>query len=111
MRGLTVSLLALGLTGCSFFSQSEGVGVSDTALLYRADLDRGEDRRDFTVRVQNKGAGVAEVRESVRFQATRYCLDRFGGSDALWEIDPVTGDWAFQQDGAVLIFSGRCVAR
>ena len=96
MRGLTVSLLALGLTGCSFFSQSEGVGVSDTALLYRADLDRGEDRRDYTVRVQNKGAGVAEVRESVRFQATRYCLDRFGGSDALWEIDPVTGDWAFQ---------------
>lgn len=111
MRALAISFLAFGLAGCSLFSQNEGAGVSDVALQYRADLNRGEDPRDFTVSVRNKGAGVAEVRESVRFPATRYCLERFGGSDALWEIDPITNDWAFQQSGDKLVFSGRCVTR
>ena len=36
-----------------------------------------------------------DVRESVRFPVTRYCISAYGGSDADWEIDPATGDWAF----------------
>lgn len=108
-------LLALCLTvaGCGTVQRVTGLGgpKAARALPYKAKLARGEDRRDFTVSVTNRGAGVAEVRESVRFQATEYCLFRYGSSDADWQIDPVTGDWAYMQDGNKLRFTGRCTAR
>jgi hypothetical protein len=104
--------VALTLTGCGLRERIfGGGGQSDRALPYRAKLAKGEDRRDISVRVQSRGASVAAVRESVRFQATRYCLINFGGADTRWVINPVTGDWAFTRDGDDMIFQGRCVFR
>ncbi|MEO0918107.1 MAG: hypothetical protein AAFY31_14145 [Pseudomonadota bacterium] len=101
------------LTGCAGVRERIfGTGAqSDRALPFRASLSKGDDRRDVTVRVRAGGVGVADVRESVRFPATRYCLTTFGGSDTAWVIDPSTGDWAFSRDGQDMIFQGRCVAR
>jgi hypothetical protein len=82
---------------------------TNTELPFRAKLSKGEERA-FTVAVTHEGNGVEEVRESVRFEATKYCLLTFGGSDAAWDIDPVTDDWAFAQDGSQLIFAGECTA-
>ena len=100
---------SIALSGCALIGQDES--VSDVTLPFRASLDRGEDPREFTVSVAHRGGTVPMVRESVRFPATRYCLERFGGSDALWDMDPATDDWAFQHRGDTLVFSGRCVAR
>ena len=89
-----------------------GDGGSDAAgLPYRASLQRGDDRRDFEVRVEAGGVGVADVRESVRFPATRYCIETYGRSDVDWAVDPATGDWAFTRSGESMIFQGRCTAR
>ncbi|MEM6385721.1 MAG: hypothetical protein AAF718_05740 [Pseudomonadota bacterium] len=88
-----------------------GGGQSDRALPFRTNLTKGEDRRDIAVRVRAGGVAVSDVRESVRFAATRYCLTTFGGADTLWALDPATGDWAFSRDGQDMIFEGRCVAR
>ena len=98
------------LGGSSGFGGA-GSGSPSAPLDFRARLQRGEDRRDFTVRVRAGGATVDQVRESVRFQSTRYCLPTYGKSDAEWAIDSETGDWAFTRDGADMIFSGRCTAR
>ncbi len=98
------------LGGSSGFGGA-GEGTPSAPLDFRAQLQRGEDRRDFTVRARAGGATVGQVRESVRFRATRYCLPTFGGSEVDWVIDPVTGDWAFTRDGADMIFSGRCIRR
>lgn len=78
---------------------------------FRTSLSKGEDRRDISVRVRAGGVSVVDVRESVRFEATRYCLRNFGNSDIRWAIDGATGDWAFERDGEAMIFSGRCLAR
>ncbi|MGI9389776.1 MAG: hypothetical protein ACR2O1_06945 [Boseongicola sp.] len=99
------------LSGSSGFG-GDGSGTPSAPLDFRAQLQRSnEDRHEFTVRARAGGATVGQVRESVRFQATRYCLPTFGKSDAEWTIDPDTGDWAFVRDGADMIFSGRCTAR
>ncbi|MEM7470838.1 MAG: hypothetical protein AAF340_05745 [Pseudomonadota bacterium] len=79
-------------------------------LPFKAKLSKGE-ARGFSVSVDNEGKDLEEVRESVRFEATKYCLGTFGGSDADWVIDPATNDWAFNQDGSRLIFNGECTAR
>lgn len=113
--GLILALFLL-LAGCGtvggLFGGLFGRDVSDRALPYKASLSRGaEDRRNFVVTVRAGGTSVGDVRESVRFPATRYCLSTYGGSEADWVIDPATGDWAFSRDGESMIFQGRCTAR
>lgn len=113
LRAIIILALSLPVASCGTVKNLTGIGgpKAARALPYKARLAKGSDRREFTVAVTNKGAGVAEVRESVRFPATEYCLFQYGSSDAEWDIDPVTGDWAFEQDGGKLLFAGRCTAR
>jgi hypothetical protein len=102
----------MGLSGCSGVrDRIFGAGEEAQGLPFRAVLARGADRRNFTVRVRAGAVPVEQVRESVRFPATRYCLTTYGASDTRWTIDPATRDWAFQQNGNDMVFSGRCVAR
>ena len=111
MRALSIALIPLILAGCGWFGSDSGNGESDIPLPYKTDFARGEDSRDFTVSARAFDATVEDVRESVRFAATRYCLSVFGGSAARWELDPVSGDWAFVRDGDDMVFTGRCLAR
>ena len=111
MRTILVGCVVLSLAGCSLIRPQTGEGVAATALAYKANLARGEDPRDVTVTVKAGGVGVEDVRESVRFPVTRYCISAYGGSDADWELDPATGDWAFYREGDNMIFSARCTTR
>ena len=108
---LIFACLTLTLSGCANVRERIFGNPQEASLPYRAVLTKGEDRRDFAVRVRAGGVSVPDVRESVRFPATRYCLTTFGGSDTRWSIDPASGDWAFRRDGQDMIFNGRCVAR
>ena len=111
MRAALVAVLAFSIASCSLIRPDAGEGVAATALPYKTRMSRGEDRRDVTVSAEAPGATVEAVRESVRFEATRYCLTFFGASEADWTIDPATGDWAFVRDGDDMIFTARCTAR
>ncbi len=118
-------VLILSLAGCATLGRIGGGGggflgigrvfgdggASEQGLPFRASLNRGQDRRDFTVKVRAGGVGVPQARESARFPATRYCLETYGGSEIDWTINPATGDWAFSRDGQSMIFQGRCIAR
>ncbi|RLJ60317.1 hypothetical protein BCF46_0515 [Litoreibacter meonggei] len=112
IRLLLIISLVLGTASCSRLSRDKSRNASsERALPFKAKLSKGEDKRDIAIAVVNKGAGVEEVRESVRFEATKYCLLNYGGSDAEWQISPVSDDWAFTQDGDKLVFNARCIAR
>jgi hypothetical protein len=63
------------------------------------------------VSVKAPEASVEDVRESARFEVTRYCLSTYGGSAADWTIDPATGDWAFVREGENMVFAARCTTR
>lgn len=112
-RWIILGSILLMVAGCGSVRERVfgGGGQSDRSLAYRTSLTKGDDRRDITIRVRAGGVSVPDVRESVRFAATRYCLQTFGGSDTRWRIDPATQDWAFTRDGRDMIFQGRCVAR
>ena len=103
----------LVLSGCGLRDRFFGSGPmqADVSLPFDARLSKGADRRNFTVTVRASGASIDRVRETVRFEATGYCLNSFGSSDTRWDIDPVTNDWAFRRAGQNMIFTGRCTAR
>jgi hypothetical protein len=114
-RALALVAVLLPLVALPACGTLQNYGITRTArseapLPYRTRMTRGEDRRDIAVTVESRGDGLAEVREAVRFEATRYCLTTWGGSEADWQIDPATGDWAFSGDGTQLTFRARCVA-
>lgn len=112
IRALLILTLAASVASCGLVRSDKSKGAaSERALPFKAKLKKGDDRRDFSVAVANRGAGLSEVRESVRFEATKYCLLNYGGSEADWTIDPATKDWAFAQDGDRLVFTARCSAR
>lgn len=112
MARLAISMIVvLSLSGCGLIRSQDGEGVSATALPFRASLARGEDRRNVTVTVRAPGASLEDVRETARFQVTRYCLSTFGASDADWTIDTATGDWSIARDGENVILGARCTAR
>ncbi|MFY0690943.1 MAG: hypothetical protein JXR14_03375 [Paracoccaceae bacterium] len=112
MRVVISLLLMLGVAGCGLFGQNEGSRAgTEGQLPYKAKLETGEDKRDMRISVSAGTASVAAVRESVRFEATKYCLFKYGASDADWAIDPLTQDWAFTRSGDTLTFSARCMAR
>jgi hypothetical protein len=112
IRFLLIASLAVTTASCTLLGRDKSRGAeSERALPFKAKLSSGSDKRDISIAVENKGAGVEEVRESVRFEATKYCLLNYGGSDADWQISSVSKDWAFTQDGSKLVFNARCVAR
>jgi len=113
MKPLVLLALALGVAGCGV---SERLGLSRdltaATLPYDADIAIGEDKHDMVIAVTAPaGTGVDEVRESVRYQATRHCLETYGYSETDWQIDPATGDWAFSRVEDSMIFSARCQGR
>ena len=105
MRPAALVCVIAALSACG------GIVPGGEPLPFRAKLIETDEPRVFSVAVANRGAGVAQVRESVRFQGTAYCLFEFGSSHIDWVIDPATQDWAFRQDGEQLRFQGRCTVR
>jgi hypothetical protein len=116
MRHLALIAALLALPGCDFignvtsglFSSGPAIGVTP----FRGTVDRGEDERDLTVLVEvTPDVPLDDFRESARYPVTRYCIEQFGSSEAAWETDPASGDWAvlFTERGAVL--NARCTGR
>lgn len=117
IRGLITVSLCVALAGCggNLFGIGKRTGGKraspETELPFKAKVTKGEqDVRDFSVSVANKGENGDAVRESVRYEGTKYCLYNNGSTDISW----TTGegdDWAFTQVGDALVFQGRCVGR
>jgi hypothetical protein len=107
------TIIIVGLFGCGSINHYfKGVNVKPTEPLpYKTSLSSQKNAEEFVVSVKNKEQGIKEVRESVRFEATKYCLLYFGTSDINWKISQITQDWAFDSNSEKLIFSGQCEVR
>ena len=103
----------VGLLGCgSINSPLKSFKVRPTEPLpYKTSLNAQKNAEGFVVLVKHKEQGIEEVRESVRFEATKYCLLKFGTSNINWKISQTTQDWAFVSDSGKLTFSGQCEVR
>ncbi len=101
-------LVGLTLAGC-------GRTEDDTRRIrmpFKAKLAKMETPGSFQVLVVARGAGLSQIRESVRYPATVYCLRQFGTSNILWQTSPATGDWAMSRGrDDRLVFQGKCQTR
>lgn len=67
-----------------------------------------EDKLAFSVSVDRIDQGLVPAREAGRFEATKYCIDKFGRSDVIWTQGPDVEDAELQLDNGRLILEGRC---
>lgn len=120
--GAILVLVAAMLSGCGLtqrlglnnigFGLGQGRVRSDQTVPYKAALKASpEDPRTFTVSTKDLAVPLDDLRESLRYPATRYCIETFGASDIAWEVDTATGDWTSIDDGSERVYSGRCTAR
>jgi len=80
-------------------------------LPYKATLKVDKNSVSFIIKVKNKQQKLSDVKESVRFEATKYCLIKYGNSNVVWSIDKNTGDWRIERTSKDLSFFGKCEVR
>ena len=108
LRLVMVAGLLAALSACGW----RDPGPRGVGLPFDARLSEGDEARSFTVMVQAPGATLTQARESARYEATRYCIERSGHSTVEWTLDPATGDWAVARtDDGNPVVSGRCTER
>jgi hypothetical protein len=89
-------------------------GPDDDDLLfdgqfYRAKLSTDRGARDlFTVTVSPVSKSLVGAREAARYEATVYCVNRYGRSDIDWTVGPDTPDEELVIVNDTLTFQGRC---
>ncbi|TDL84241.1 hypothetical protein E2L08_01890 [Palleronia sediminis] len=86
--------------------------VPERQLPFAAEIAADRAQPEFQVLVDARGAGLPQLRESVRHPATMHCIRYFGTSDIDWTTVGGPDDWSVGQapDGR-LVFSGRCTGR
>ena len=71
-----------------------------------------DDRREFTVTLRRADKSPSGAVEAVQFEATKYCLGLFGGSDHVLDLDPQSIEEGVPVDSkGDLTVAGRCTAR
>lgn len=116
MRFVVIFLLVLTSAACSRLPQLPTFGfnraVPEITLPYRARVQAARSSRAFVVSVDQGAASTDDVRESVRFPATRRCITQFGSSEIAWDLNAQQQDWAVSRnERGQAFYSGRCTGR
>lgn len=123
MRVLILVAIMFGLSSCGLVRNTAGaLGVGSSAVnrtTVEADGVRfrarttvtSDDRRDFDATAEPFAANPEGAVEAARYQATRYCLLTFGGSDTAWTVGPDTPPEELSVEDDTVTLSGRCTQR
>lgn len=103
--GAVLLISALGLTAC---------GPDDDDILFegqyfRTKVKSERSQRDvFVVTSSPVSASLSGAREAARYEATVYCVNRFGRSDIVWAVGPDSPDEQLPISNNTLTLQGRC---
>lgn len=76
---------------------------------FRASASKnGDSRAEFAIKVRPVSASFEGAIEAGRYEATRYCVTRFGTSDIVWTIGPDQDPETLAVANDTLNFSGVC---
>lgn len=123
LRNLVLLSVILALTGCSVIRGGAarlGIGsgaakraqveVDGTRFRARANADSA-DRRMFAITVTPVAVNPEAALGAARYEATRYCLLTFGGSDTEWTVGPDLPIAELPVADDTLTLQGRCTQR
>lgn len=106
MRFAAVLLTAaLALTACG--PDEDDILFEGQFFRAKIDTDRGS-RDEFTVLVRPVSASLTGAREAARYEATVYCVNRYGSSAIDWEVGPDAPDAALPIQDDTLFLKGTC---
>ena len=108
MRGMLVMLLlaALLISGCS--RDRDRVAFDDVEFRSKASSVDRKNRAAFEVSVRPFSASADGAREAGRYEATRYCIERYGTSDIIWTAGPDAEAENLVVEGDTLALAGTC---
>ena len=101
---LLISLSVLLLLGCSARINENRVHFD--GILFNAKLKIGASKKDFEIIVPRSDRSLVGAKEAGRYEATIYCVNKFGTSDILWDVSP--DDVSKVTPNKALFIKGRC---
>ncbi|MEL6736707.1 MAG: hypothetical protein AAFO98_12715 [Pseudomonadota bacterium] len=107
-RGMLLMMLlaALLISGCS--RDRERVAFEGIEFRSKASFVDRKDRTTFEVSVRPFSASADGAREAGRYEATRYCIERYGTSDIIWTAGPDDAAEDLRVEGDTLNLAGTC---
>ena len=101
---LIISLSILLLLGCSARINENRVPFD--GVLFNAKLKVGASKKDFEIIVPRSHRSLFGAKEAGRYEATIYCVNKFGTSDIIWDVSP--DDVLKVTSNKSIFIKGRC---
>ena len=99
------AISAAALSGCG---QNKN-RVTYEGQSFNAKLSKVDKQRDvFVVSVKDPARSMDGARQAAHHAATSYCVETYGTSDIIWDINPLDEEVQLRVTDNQLSFRGRC---
>ncbi len=105
--GIILSAALVTLVACGSGGSSGSPTFDGQSFRTKLSTERGT-RDEFVVTARPASASLAGAREAARYEATVYCVNRYGSSDITWIVGPDSPDTQLTIREDTLILQGRC---
>ena len=99
-----IPLSILLLLGCSARISENRVAFD--GFMFNSKLKVGLNKKDFEITVLRANRSLSGAKESGLYEATIYCINKFGTSDIVWDLDPE--DVSEVSSSKSIFIKGRC---
>ena len=99
-----IPLSILLLFGCSARINENRVAFD--GFMFNSKLKVGLNKQDFEITVPRANRSLGGAKEAGRYEATIYCVNKFGTSDIVWDLDP--DDVSKVSSSKSIFIKGRC---
>lgn len=103
--GAMIAGVAVALTACG--PDADDILFDGQFFRTKIKTERGS-RESFVVTAKPVQASLEGAREAARYEATIYCVNRYGRSDIIWAVGPESPDEELPIDGDTLTLTGQC---
>ncbi|SPF80546.1 hypothetical protein [Pseudoprimorskyibacter insulae] len=108
-KSLLVSMLALTAVSACDRERSNSVRFDGNYYPAKGKAVEAKAPADFVVTVSNVAQGLEGARQAGEYEATKYCIQKLGTSDVIWQIGPDADETAIGAASGTLTLAGSCV--